>query len=458
MSTALRILAAGCEGPLWRRLLDCWGRRPDRVSDASAGLARLAAGSYCLFVVSAGAEDLPALVARARTLAPRTAVVALSSGADAALGVRLAQSGLVDLIGPPRDDDEFFSRSVQRLEEALSGASDGGGSRGSETADPFDAVIGRSPAIREAIEVLRLIAPRRSTVLIQGATGSGKEVAARAVHAASPRAAGPFVEVNCAAIPEDLFESELFGHVKGSFTGAVASRAGSFEQADRGTLFLDEVGELPLEVQPKLLRALQEREVRRVGGKEAVAVDVRIIAATNRDLERMAAEGSFREDLYYRLAVVPARMPPLAERLEDVPLLVEYFLRRFIEREELPRKRIADAAMERLSSYHWPGNVRQLENTVEKAGVLSGERTLLTPSDFALPLPSRRETDAARPETPLLTAAGLDYERVVASFERDLIRQALELTGGNKKRAADLLRMKRTTLNARWKALDERWG
>ena len=448
-----RILVAGCRDPRWRALLDRWNRRFEESADPFSGLSRLACGEYEIFVFQASTGDMPEVVEGALAASPGVSVAALTDVADPGLALRLAQLGLADLIGPPREDAAFFVDALTRLEQihALAGARRPGVTDG---ADPFGRIIGESAAIRRAVEVLRLIAPRRSTVLIHGPTGCGKELAARAVHHASPRKLGPFVEVNCAAIPESLFESELFGHVKGAFTGAVSTRAGSFEQAHGGTLFLDEVGELPLEVQPKLLRALQEREIRRVGGKSAISVDVRVVAATHRDLERMVSDGAFREDLYYRLAVVPAPLPSVAERLEDVPALVQHFLERFLDREGLGVKRVSDAAMDRLSRYCWPGNVRQLENAVEKAAVMSGDRVLLTAADFSLPAPPRNASRSTV-TAPRLNAAGLDYDAAVADFERSLIGQALELTGGNKKRAAELLRMKRTTLNARWKVLEE---
>ncbi|MEZ5366362.1 MAG: sigma 54-interacting transcriptional regulator [Bryobacterales bacterium] len=298
----------------------------------------------------------------------------------------------------------------------------------------------------------RMIAPRQSTVLLTGETGTGREVLARAIHLASRRASGPMVAVNCGAIPADLIESELFGHVRGAFTGATASREGKFELADKGTIFLDEVGETPPAMQAKLLRALQERAFERVGGAETIHVDVRVIAATNRDLREMVRQGRFREDLYYRLNVVPIELPSLADRPEDLPQLASHLLEKVCRREALPCKRCLPETLERLARHDWPGNVRELENAIEHAVALSGERETLYPSDFALPSARLDVRTALELRVP---SSGLDYDAVVAGFELNLMRQALELADGNKKRAADLLRLKRTTFNARLKSIED---
>jgi len=318
--------------------------------------------------------------------------------------------------------------------------------------DPFRRLAGESRPLRDVVEVLRLAAPRRSTVLIGGATGTGKELAARAVHDASPRAGRAMVMVNCGAIPGSLVESELFGYEKGAFTGAETRRLGRFEQANNGTIFLDEVGDLPLPAQVKLLRTLQEGEVQRMGGSQTVSVDVRIVAASNRDLARMVEDGDFREDLFYRLNVVPVRMPSLAERVSDIPMLVDRLLERICAAEGLARRQAAPEAVKRLRAAAWPGNVRQLENVLARAVALSGDRRVLAPSDLALEATPRSAGADAGVE-PKLPPGGLDYDRAVARFEISLLKQALERANGNKKRAADLLQVKRTTFAARWKSL-----
>jgi transcriptional regulator with GAF, ATPase, and Fis domain len=305
----------------------------------------------------------------------------------------------------------------------------------------------------QVVELISLIGPRRSTVLIMGETGTGKEVVARAIHLASPRAAYSMVALNCAAIPKDLLEAELFGHVKGAFTGAAGTRVGRFEQADQGTLFLDEIGDMPLDLQAKLLRVLQEREFQRVGSSETVKIDVRVIAATNVDLLQRVKQGKFREDLYYRLHVVPVSIPPLRARKSDIPLLVDHFIRKVCAHEGLPLKQITPDALACLSDYGWPGNVRQLENAVEMAVVLSAERTCLTSDDFTLPAEIKDvPVQMTGEQLVKLPEGGLDFEAVIGRIEFNLLEQALQKANGNKKVAADILRLKRTTLAAKLKS------
>lgn len=312
-------------------------------------------------------------------------------------------------------------------------------------------LVGDSPPLRHVRHMIRMVGPRRASVLIHGETGTGKEIAARCLHLSSARSKFPFVPVNCGALPAALMEAELFGHVRGAFTGAIQNRVGRFEQAHGGTLFLDEVGELPLELQAKLLRVIQEREFQRLGSSDAIRVDVRIVAATNRDLCRQMERSLFREDLYYRLNVVPLEMPALRDCAGDVPLLARHFAARICEMEGMPAKQLRDDALEKLSRYTWPGNVRQLENSIEMAIALTGPRDLLTPEDFPLP--------AAGPtlvESPVVAVPdqGLDFEQTVAFIERSILEQALRKTGGNKKAAAEMLRLKRTTLSAKVRSLE----
>ena len=314
-------------------------------------------------------------------------------------------------------------------------------------------LIGDSPVMQPVFDTIRILGPRRSTVLIQGETGTGKEMIARALHMASTRAAAPIVTVNCTALPDTLLEAELFGHTRGAFTGAMQARVGRFEQAQRGTIFLDEIGDLPFEIQAKLLRVLQERECQRLGSGETVKLDVRVIAATNAELEHRIEHGKFREDLYYRLNVVPIHIPPLRERWQDIPLLVEHFLEKVCQAEGMPPKRVFAETIEAMQAYAWPGNVRQLENTVERAVILSGERQTLFPSDFLLPVGATVHRPAA-PVPMAVPEAGMDLQQTVQKLERALIEQALRRTGGNKSQAADILGMKRTTLTAKMRALE----
>jgi DNA-binding NtrC family response regulator len=316
----------------------------------------------------------------------------------------------------------------------------------------FEGVIGKSRAMARLFHLLETVAPTNSTILITGETGAGKEVVARAIHHNSPRRAHRFVALNCSAIPETLLEAELFGHIRGAFTGAVGNRQGRLEQAHKGTLFLDEVGTMSAALQMKLLRVLQEREFERVGDSHTIKVDVRVIAATNSDLQKMVADGSFREDLFYRLNVIPVQVPPLRERKDDVPLLVRHFLDKFRPDPELPAPTVSQEAMRRLMAYPWPGNVRQLENAIERAMAFSGGRSHIDAGD----LPAEIQSAEA---PPLSTAVelpddGINLEALIASIERDLIARSLERTGGNKGQAARLLNLKRTTLVEKIKRLE----
>jgi DNA-binding NtrC family response regulator len=305
-------------------------------------------------------------------------------------------------------------------------------------------------------EIIGRVAERRATVVITGETGTGKELMARALHLASPRAKLPMVTVNAAALPENLLEAELFGHVRGAFTGAIQQRIGRFEQAHRSTLFLDEIGDLPLETQTKLLRFLQERELQRVGSSETIRVDVRLIAATNVDLAERVRQGRFREDLYYRLNVIALTAPPLRDRPEDIPALARYFVEKICRQEEIPERRLTPEAVAKLRTFPWPGNVRQLENAVEMAVALSGTREWLGPADFGLPA-SPRPVPAATLGVPV-PEAGLDFEQTVGQIERQILEEALRKSGGNKTVAADMLGLKRTTLSAKLRTLSARAG
>jgi len=318
----------------------------------------------------------------------------------------------------------------------------------------IDGIIGRTPVMLHLYELLRTVAATASTVLVSGETGTGKELAARAIHDASPRRANRFVAINCSAIPETLLEAELFGHVRGAFTGAVANRQGRVEQANRGTLFLDEVGTMSAALQSKLLRVLQAREFERVGDSQTVKVDVRVIAATNSDLKKMVEDGTFREDLFYRLNVIPVRVPPLRERRADIPLLAQHFLDKLASEANPSRGRVtlSQDAQQALMAFGWPGNVRQLENVMERTFALSPGRAQIMLSD--LPDDVREAGAPVEASEVIFPADGVEMERLVSDFEHALIRRALERTRGNKRQAADLLHVKRTTLIEKLKRLE----
>lgn len=315
-------------------------------------------------------------------------------------------------------------------------------------------LLGLSPEMEAARARLQLVAVRRCGVLLQGETGTGKEVAARLVHGLSDRQGGPFVTVNCAAIPETLLEAELFGHVKGAFTGAVQGRIGKFEAANKGTIFLDEIGEMPMAVQSKLLRVLQQKEVERLGGNGSIPLDVRVLSATNARLEEMVQRGTFRQDLYYRLNVVRLELPPLRNRKVDIQVLATRFLQRACALEKMPAKCFDPSAMGVLRERSWPGNVRELENAIESAVALSGDRRVLTRDDFDQPMPI--QVQSAVSSTGEFPSRGFEYNKALEEFERDLLTRALTKVRGNKTAAAQLLGLKRTTLAAKLRILEGR--
>jgi len=313
----------------------------------------------------------------------------------------------------------------------------------------FSNIIGKSETMRKVFDLIRLAAPSRSNILIQGESGTGKELVAKAIHHASPRARNAFVTVNSGSLPPELLESSLFGHMKGAFTGAIATKRGLFEVADGGSIFLDEIGNINLETQAKLLRVIQEKEFMRLGSVDTIKVDARIIAATNADLHKLMADSRFREDLYYRLNVITIQLPPLRRRREDIPLLVQHFLQKYSEENKRKVREVTPDAMRILMDTAWPGNVRELENTIERAVVLcTGDR--ITPEllpDY-LRYPMRTDQPAM-----VVPADGISLKDAVSNYERTMILQSLELANGVQKRAAELLQVKPSTLNEMMKRL-----
>jgi two-component system NtrC family response regulator len=370
--------------------------------------------------------------------AERPQIILMTAHATVDNAIEAMKLGAFDYLQKPFEVDELLVAVGRALEHQRL--------RGqhryllSEQEEQFDhyGIIGRSQLMQEVIRTLERVAQARSTILITGETGTGKELAARAIHARSPESDMPLIRVNCAAIPEALIESELFGHVRGAFTGATSNRRGRFTLADGGTIFLDEIGTLGLPVQAKLLRVLQEREFEPVGSERTEKVDVRVISATNRDLRALVSEGRFQEDLYYRLSVIPIELPPLRDRREDIAPLVEHFVRKHTQRIGREVERIEDAALTRLRAYAWPGNVRELENTIERAVVLAVGPVIDEASISIVEPPAARET------------GGLPYERLhdnVEWAERESIRRALERAGGVKKNAAAILGISQRALS-----------
>ena len=360
---------------------------------------------------------------------------------DIRTAVAALKRGVNDFLTKPYQFDELMHVLRKALEQQRLTAENAYLRSQLEERYQFGGILGRSRPMQSLFQLLETVARTSSTILVTGETGTGKEVVARAIHHNSARRANRFVALNCSAIPETLLEAELFGHARGAFTGATATREGRFEQAHKGTLFLDEIGTTSPALQMKLLRALQEREFERVGDNQTIKVDVRVIAATNSDLTRMVAAGTFREDLFYRLNVIPLQLPPLRERRDDIPLLVKHFLTKFSADTAV---HTSQSAMRALMAYHWPGNVRQLENAVERALALCSGRQEITVTDLPTEVQSVPELETFSfvdfPDE------GLDMPKYLASVERDLIHRALDRTQGNRNKAADLLRIKRTTL------------
>ncbi len=373
---------------------------------------------------------------KARELATEVLVVTAYASAETALSAM--KQGAYDYLTKPFKVDEINAVIGRALEKRALVAANVALREKVEGRYRLASLLGKSRAMQKVFELIGKISSTRTSVLITGESGTGKELVARALHTEGSRSGQPFVAVNCGAIPEELMESELFGHVKGSFTGAVADKSGLFQEAIGGTLFLDEIGELSLGLQVKLLRALQERKVKRVGANEEQEVDVRVIAATNRELEAEVARGSFRSDLYYRLNVIEVRIPPLRQRREDIGMLVDHFLRRFAGEQDKPVSELSAEALRLLQDYDFPGNVRELENLIERAVTLSPTR-VIEPDVFPTLTPSTSMRAATDADSVEILQEGFELDRVLADYERALLLRAIDQSGGVRKKAASLL-------------------
>jgi DNA-binding NtrC family response regulator len=438
------------------------------VTQASDGEAALKALDGFAFDVIVSDLRLPGVDGRhvidaALTRYPGIIAIVVTGYGTVKDAVDMIKLGAADFIAKPFQFDELMHVLNKALEQRRLASENAYLHQQLDERFGLGSMVGKSAPMRSLFQLVETVAPTNTTILITGETGTGKEMVARAIHQTSPRHRGRFVAINVSAIPETLLDAELFGHARGAFTGAVAMRQGRLEQADGGTLFLDEVGTMPMALQMKMLRVLQEREFERIGENKTIKVDVRIVAATNADLAKMVKEGSFREDLYYRLNVIPVHLAPLRERVEDIPLLVN----RFIQKLRSPGKdlsagkvqptgrdrspgdeasvvTVSQEAMRRLMAYAWPGNVRQLENAIERALAMIGSRTQIEVTDLPADLQVTIE-DKAKPSLDL-PEEGLDLPAVVAQIEKDLIDRALARTEQNKGAAARLLGLKRTTL------------
>ncbi len=447
MSTRPTVLVVDDEAELRQLVADALEDRGFSVAqsaDVADALSRLEGFAYDGLVLDLALPDgngmdiLYAALDRYPDI--RTVIMTGSGGVPEA--VAAIRRGAIDFLTKPFSLSDLSTRlwnAINTREAETDAALEANAS-----AFRFDSVVGAGSAMKHVLQRLELVSAMNSTVLIIGETGTGKELIARTIHDNSPRRDYPFIGFNAAAIPEGLVEAELFGHVKGAFTGAVNARIGRFETAHRGTLFIDEVASMPMAVQAKLLRALQEREVERVGDSKPVKFDVRVIAATNRDLRKMVREGTFREDLFYRLNVVPIPLPPLRARREDIPLLALHFVKKSCKSNGVAPRTMPQATVRALMSYDWPGNIRELENAVEHAVALSGRSTEITPDLLPEDMTSPSRTEVM--STVTIPDEGLNFTSVVSQLERELILRSLEKTGGNKRRAARLLNLSRTTL------------
>ncbi len=425
------------------------GYKVETVNSGELGKRKLDSALYDVVITDIKMPNIDGIevLRHAHKVSPDSAVILITAVDDYEAAVEAVKAGgASDYIRKsPAMVDEIKLAIRRSLEKVSLSRQNFAFKRDAATRNSLDNIIGVSSAMERLKDTIRTVASTQSTVLIYGESGTGKELVARAVHSCSPRATDPFVSINCGAFPETLLESELFGYVKGAFTGANQNKRGLFEVADCGTIFLDEIGEMDLSMQVKLLRVLQERCIRPVGGTQEVAIDVRVIAATNRDLEHQVAENSFREDLYYRLNVIPVVVPPLRERREDVPLLVNHFVKKYAKSAGRNITQVSPESLAQLSTYEWPGNVRQLENTIERAVALETGELL----HVELPIQRARAkaaaagvgADAVSVPSGAVLPDGMDMERYVAEIERTLLKSALKQADGVQTRAADVLKI-----------------
>ena len=417
-----------------------------QVVQAADGEAAIKALDGFAFDVIVSDLRLPGVGGRevidaALTRYPGIVAIAVTGYGTVKDAVDLIKLGAADFIAKPFQFDELMHVLTSALEQRRLKSENAYLHQQLDERFGLGSMVGKSAPMRALFQLIETVAPTPATILITGETGTGKEMVARAIHQTSPRQRGRFVAINVSAIPETLLDAELFGHARGAFTGAVAMRQGRLEQADGGTLFLDEVGTMPMALQMKMLRVLQEREFERIGDTRTIKVDVRIVAATNADLVKMVKEGSFREDLYYRLNVIAVHLAPLRERPEDIPLLAQKFIEKFAGGRALA---VSQEAMRRLMAFAWPGNVRQLENAIERAIAMLGSRTQIEVGD--LPPDLQAAVDDGEKPALELPEQGIDLPALVAQIEKDMIGRALARTDHNKGAAARLLGLKRTTL------------
>jgi two-component system response regulator PilR (NtrC family) len=420
------------------------GHRVETVNGGEAAKKKLSSANYELLItdIKMPQTDGIEVLRFARQSSPETSVILITAVEDYEAAVQAVKGGAFDYIHKGPGLLEELKLAVGRaLETLVLQRENFAFKRDAASRNSLDNFIGSSPVIEKLKATIRTVAPTASTVLIYGESGTGKELVARAVHSCSTRASGPFVSINCGAFPETLLESELFGYMKGAFTGASQNKRGLFEVASGGTIFLDEIGEMSVSMQVKLLRVLQERTIRPVGGTQETPVDVRVIAATNRDLREMVANGSFREDLYYRVSVIPIQVPALRERRDDVELLANHFLKKYSTAAQKSILRVSQESLDALKAFEWPGNVRQVENTIERAVAMETGNELRVDLEADRPRARAAAASSNGHSSPDVPSDGIDFEKYVAGVERSLIESALQQSGGVQIRAAELLKV-----------------
>ena len=429
-----------------KEILEMNGYKVTTAHNGESGIEAASKASFDILItdLKLPGTDGIGVIRSIKSTSPDTTCIVLTGYASVETAVEAMRVGAFTYLKKPLNKDELLI-ILEKAKEFHSLKEENSKLKDEIKKNYTTAILGTSAVIQDIRDLIDKIADTDSTVLILGESGTGKELVARALHYGSTRSKKPFVPINCGAIPEDLLESELFGYEKGAFTGAIATKIGRFEAADQGTVFLDEIGDMSPGLQVKILRVLQEKEFERVGGRSTIKVDVRVVAATNLDLEKAVEEKKFRNDLYYRLNVIPIHLPPLRDRKEDIPVLVEHFIEKMAKRKKKSIKGVNAEALRAFEAFDWPGNIRELENLMERLIVLKEEGSLITPRDLPEKIRQSKNPVIAPSQAPL-PAEGVDFNEAVDNYERELIVSALQRVNGVKKKAAEYLNLNRTTL------------
>jgi len=429
-----------------KEILEMNGYKVTTAHNGESGIEAASKASFDILItdLKLPGTDGIGVIRSIKSTSPDTTCIVLTGYASVETAVEAMRVGAFTYLKKPLNKDELLI-ILEKAKEFHSLKEENSKLKDEIKKNYTTAILGTSAVIQDIRDLIDKIADTDSTVLILGESGTGKELVARALHYGSTRSKKPFVPINCGAIPEDLLESELFGYEKGAFTGAIATKIGRFEAADQGTVFLDEIGDMSPGLQVKILRVLQEKEFERVGGRSTIKVDVRVVAATNLDLEKAVEEKKFRNDLYYRLNVIPIHLPPLRDRKEDIPVLVEHFIEKMAKRKKKSIKGVNAEALRAFEAFDWPGNIRELENLMERLIVLKEEGSLITPRDLPEKIRQSKNPVIA-PSQAALPAEGFDFNEAVDNYERELIVSALQRVNGIKKKAAEYLNLNRTTL------------